>query len=91
MSKVKKVVSWDDVAYDSLVLYIGTQAKRTVFMAENARTYAENLGIPTPNDKRSWGKVIRRAVKNGLIIKAGYGSTSNPLAHGTPATLWRKA
>ena len=91
MNKVKPIVTWDDIAYDALVLYLGTLAKRNTFMGENIRTYAENLQIPTPADKRAWGKIMRRAAKNGLIIKAGYSATSNPLAHGTPATLWRKA
>lgn len=90
MNTVKKIMVWDTIAYDAMVLYINTQEKRTVFMGENVRNYAETLGIPTPDDKRAWGKIIRRAVKNGLIIKAGYGATANPLAHGTPATLWRK-
>lgn len=83
-------MNWDSIAYDAMILYIGTLNKRNSFMCEDLRAYAERLEIPAPNDKRAWGKIVTRASREGLIVKIGYAATSNPLAHGTPATVWRK-
>ena len=59
------------------------------FMAEQFRAYCEGK-IETPPSKRAFGGIISRAHREGLIAHCGYGSTTNPKAHGTPASIWKK-
>lgn len=61
------------------------------FMTEDVRLFAESNGFKAPVTSRSWGAVMLRASRAGIIKKVGYKSTRNPLAHRTPATLWSKA
>ena len=67
------------------------RVRTTPFLAEEFRVWCERYGLPNPPHKRAWGGVMLRACKMGLIEKAGYEKTTNPLAHRTPATLWRKS
>jgi hypothetical protein len=77
---------WADKAYDALKQYL--VFTRNTFMTEDVRSYAKAIGVPTPPSLRSWGAVMTRAAKNKLIKHAGFGTTSNPKAHKTPASLW---
>jgi|SRR5215217_521688 len=63
----------------------------TTFLAEDFRAYAQLLGLESPPSNRAFGGVISKAVKDGKIMHAGYGKTTNPKAHGTPASRWIRA
>lgn len=59
------------------------------FMTEDVRNWAHKLGLPAAPSGRAWGAVALRACRDRIIVSNGYRKTTNPLAHGTPATLWR--
>ena len=78
---------WSDDAF--LWLWEFARMNRgSQFMAEVVRKYAHDHGLPMPESSRAWGAVFTRAAKQGIIRAVGYGKTTNPLAHSTPATLW---
>lgn len=77
---------WGEQAYLELKEFVRWNPGMQ-FMAEDVRAWAGN--VAPPPSKRAWGAVILRAAKAGLIERVGYKETSNPLAHRTPATLWR--
>lgn len=81
-----KSPGWSDRAYRMLLLYI--RKIQTPFMTEEVRHFAKQKGLEDPPSQRAWGSVIRRAVKNRVIISVGYGRTLNPNAHRTPANIW---
>jgi len=79
---------WSDQAFTYLLEFPATHGQ--TFMAEDVRKYAEMRGLPNPPSKRAWGGIMVRARTAGIIKAAGYGLTSNPKAHKTPARLWVK-
>jgi hypothetical protein len=77
---------WSTLAYDALKQYL--RISRGTFMTEEVRSYAKAIGVPTPPSLRSWGAIMTRASKEKLIRHVGFGTTNNPKAHKTPASLW---
>ena len=59
------------------------------FMTEDVRNGARKRGFPEAPSARAGGAVTIRASRDRIIEKSGYRKTRNPLAHATPATLWR--
>lgn len=57
--------------------------------SEKARQYAERCGLPEPPDKRSWGGVMLRALRAGVVEKIGWTTADDPLVHNNPVSLWR--
>lgn len=79
--------NWAEEAYLALMTYI--KIHKQPFMCEEVRDFAHiELGLPQPPHARAWGALIVRAQKEKLIIHAGYGHTTNPKAHRTPASMW---
>jgi len=56
-------------------------------MAEQVRDASRGI-VPEPPSNMAWGGIMRTAANNGDIMANGYGKTTNPKAHGTPATVW---
>ena len=81
----KEIPNWQETAFRFLRHYIKTHKE---FLAEDVRE-TSTFEVPEPPSNRAWGAVMVRAVKEGLIEKNGYKKVSNPLAHKTPATLWK--
>lgn len=79
---------WSEKAYSFLQSFL-TYTKGE-FMAEEVRIASMHV-LPEPPSKRAWGGVIAKAKRSGLIVHAGFKSVSNPKAHNTPASVWRKA
>lgn len=77
---------WSDRAYALLQSYAASHLE---FMLEDVRNWAHRIGFPQAPSARAWGAVALRGARERLILRAGYRKTQNPLAHGTPATLWR--
>ncbi|MGL6289271.1 MAG: hypothetical protein ACRC2H_01125 [Silanimonas sp.] len=57
------------------------------FLAEDARTYAEGLGLPQATDGRAWGHVLKAAAKRGIVTRAGFGASKS--SNLSPKVLWR--
>lgn len=60
------------------------------FMTEDVRTYAENLGMEPPPDRRAWGAVAIHAKKLGWVRSLGYAPQKSVNAHKAPKTLWER-
>lgn len=58
------------------------------FMVEQVRAYAAIKDFVAPASNRIWGPIIRRAAKEGLVMKIKLGTTSNPFAHRANAGVW---
>lgn len=73
-----------DRAYDFLAHYARTHE---TFISEDATGAAAGKGITSPADQRAWGQVFRRAARDGLIERIGYGTSMR--RHLSPTPLWR--
>lgn len=83
-----KINGWSRIAFNILREFL--MFHNDPFLAEEVRSYASQRGLDEPPSKRAWGGVITRAARQKLIKSIGFGLTTNPLAHRTPATLWCK-
>ena len=81
----RKTPTWKDQALEYVRRFPGKE-----FMTEDVRQYAYRHGFPNPPSERAWGGVMVAACKEGLIERVGFAAVSNPNAHRTPATVWRK-
>lgn len=78
---------WQHRAMDALIEFL--KINKEEFMTEDFRNWAETQqGLPVPPSGRAYGAVMTSAFKNKLINHNGYGRTTNPLAHRTPASVW---
>lgn len=84
-----KEKNWSFIAMSMLELFLKFNIGK--FMTEDVRHYASKMGMEEPPNSKAWGGVITRAHRNGTIKFMGYGKTSNPRAHRTPACIWAKA
>ncbi len=80
---------WKEQAYRALIQFLAVNPGIT-FQTEVVRAWAERRGLPRPPSERAFGSVIVKAARNGLIKSIGYGKTSNPKSHRTPASVWRQ-
>ncbi len=79
--------NWCERAYEALKTYL--QFHKAPFMCEQVRDFAHiELGLPQPPNSRAFGGIMQRAQREGVIKHAGYGHTSNPKSHRTPASMW---
>jgi hypothetical protein len=56
------------------------------FLVEDAREWAEKLGLPVPPTKRAWGAVVRRASRGRHIAKVGHANARS--SNNSPKCLW---
>jgi hypothetical protein len=77
--------SWSKRALSFIMEY-----SEQTFMVEEVREWAYRCGLPRPPNERAWGGVVSKARKEGLIRHVGFRSVTNPKAHRTPASVWRK-
>lgn len=81
-----KHTGWADEALNHLTDFIRT--RRTPFMCEEVREYAEKRGLPKAPSNRAWGSIVQTAKKRQLINRVGTSIVSNKKAHCCFATLW---
>lgn len=77
---------WADEALNHLADFI--RNRRTPFMCEEVRLYAESMGLPKAPSNRAWGSIVQAAKKRQLIKHVGFSQVSNPKAHCANASLW---
>lgn len=61
--------SWPEDAFAALARYCETSTGP--FLSEDMREAAHNSGLAAPPDRRAWGAIVKRAAREGLIVKAG--------------------
>lgn len=76
---------WNGFAYKLLLTFIQTNE---TFMTEDFREWAHKQGLPIPPDSRSFGSIITRAVKAGLITRKGYAPMKSVNCHMNPKSVW---
>jgi hypothetical protein len=77
---------WSDEAMHGLELYCQAHEAHE-FLAEDVRAWTEEMGVvAAPENGRAWGGVIRRAARQGLIIRVGYGRAKS--SNCAPKCLW---
>jgi hypothetical protein len=87
----KKQDGWVDHAYSFFLQWLFKKPVGFEFMLEDVRVAATSIAtLQKPPSERAWGGIARRALRDKLIIHAGHGKTKNKLAHGTPASIWKK-
>lgn len=79
--------AWSDLAYTFLLGFIG--ASQGEFLTEDVRAAAHGA-VPDPPDQRAWGGIVIRAVKAGLIRRAGYRPMRSKNCHANPKSSWIK-
>lgn len=80
---------WQDEAFEALKQFLFWN--KSPFMCETFRAFAEEeWQVPPPPNARSYGAVMQRAKREGLISHAGYTQVKNPRAHMANASLWQK-
>ena len=77
---------WHDAAYQWVRKY--AQHNRR-FISEHCTAWAAEQGFRSPTDPRSWGAVFKRASKDGIIVRVGYGTSLR--RHCSPTPLWESA
>ena len=78
---------WTDRAYGVLMLFRMKQ-RALPFIAEEVREWGEANGlINAPHDSRAWGHVLRKAAREGRIVKVGYKPAKS--SNLSPKVLWR--
>jgi hypothetical protein len=75
---------WHDDALRFLKAYGQTHAD---FICEDVRHWAEDRGFDVPPSKRSWGGVMLRGEKLGIIERIGVGNAAD--AHQAVVKRWR--
>lgn len=78
---------WSDRAFSLVQPYLMRKAGEKI-TGEEVRQYVERMGLPNPPDKRSWGAIMLRAAKKGLLQKVGWTTASDPKVRCNPISLW---
>jgi hypothetical protein len=83
---------WSERAYRFLKWYITSLDRKTTFVIEDVRALAKTkVSLEDPPSARAWGSLAVKAVKAGLIKRAGYTQVRNPAAHRANCTVWQRA
>lgn len=90
-ANIKNAGTWLEQAYQSAKLFLSSKKVGYTFMMEDIRNWTEEYKlVPPPPDKRAWGGMVSRLVKEGFIGKVGFGTVKNENAHKAVATVWIK-
>lgn len=79
------VAGWGETAYRAVREFISRRERHERFTTEDVREWAK---LEEPPDRRAWGAVMMRAVRGGLIHKAGYRPHRDPSRHKGVSTVW---
>ncbi len=83
----RDVPDWSENAYQFIRLYAMRATKP--FIANDVLINAIAWDLKVPPDMRAWGGPIRRAIREGIIVKVGYAQA--PHRHCAPVPLYRAA
>jgi hypothetical protein len=79
---------WSDGAYAAVCVYCKTHPHP--FLLEEVREWAEAGGhVPPPHDGRSWGAVIQRARRAGVVRQDGFGPARS--SNLSPKVRWTRS
>lgn len=81
------VPGWFARACAALDQFIRHNAGRE-FTASEVAAAAEADGLPTPPDRRAWGRVFSLAARDGVIVRHGVTTSPVPTHHAGFVSLW---
>lgn len=82
----RKVEGWNEKALEFLRIYAGLHEE---FITEYVRESSKDV-LPEPECARSWGSVVRAAVKAGIIEWTGqWREVNDPGCHRNHVRLWK--
>jgi hypothetical protein len=77
---------WQDMAMAYLKGYARTHSE---LQALDVRLFAERMGLPNAPDARSWGAIMLKASRLGIIRATNvYAATDHLESHGRPQRVW---
>ena len=85
---------WTDMAFNWICKYA---AENSTFISEECTAAAIEAGVPEAHDSRAWGHPFRRASRELIIKRIGYGTSnrrhqaSTPLWQSMHKNFWRAA
>lgn len=74
---------WSDRAYQWICRYARENQK---FISEDCTDAAAAVGLISPADPRAWGGPFKKASRNRIIVRAGFGVSKR--RHLSPTILW---
>ncbi len=83
----RETPDWSENAYQFIRLYARKADKP--FIGNDIVCNAEAWGLTMPDDNRAWGGPIKRAIKEGVIVRVGYVPAVH--RHCAPVPLYRAA
>lgn len=75
---------WCELAFSWIKTYALAHRE---FISEECTAAAQSAGIPAPPDDRAWGIPFKRASKQKIIVRIGYGVSKR--RHLSPTPLWQ--
>ena len=79
----KADAGWNEKAYDFLVEFARTHGQ---FISEDVSDASKAVGFPQPPTDRAWGSAYKKAIKRGVIVRAGIGRSRR--RHASICPLW---
>ena len=83
-----RVPKWSEVAFQYVRLY-AQQHCGVRFIGRDITQAAKAYGLESPASPKAWGGPIQRAVREGVIRKAGYSQDAN--RHCSPVPMYEAA
>lgn len=78
---------WSELALD----FLGRFARQHPYPFLIEQVIAESIGdVPQPPTTKAWGAIVRRASREGWLVKAGY-ADATATRNACPKILWRYA
>lgn len=91
-ANIKNAGTWADKAYQTVKLYLLPKKPGYSFLIEDVRMWAEEHSLlPEPPNKRAWGGITKKLVKESIMHKVGHANVKNENAHSCFATMWAKS
>lgn len=87
----KKVPRWSDMAFEYVMDWLALTDSGSELIAPELREWCYEHGLPRPPSEQSWGWVIKRAKKAGLIVHGGFTTYGDTKMHTQSIMVWRKA
>lgn len=84
----RAVDGWTARAYDFVCRFAEQNRGRQFIGAEIVKASLQT-DLPQPPNPKAWGQPIQRAVRRGILVKAGY--APDPNRHENPVPLWEAA
>lgn len=75
---------WSDRAYQWICRYARENQQ---FISEDCTSAAAAVGLVSPADSRAWGGPFKKASRNGIIVRTGFGVSKR--RHLSPTPLWQ--